>query len=334
MWGEEENEITVSPFFAAVWTKGEDNPFEKEGRIAIVEEMGTTFVELGKETIEERMMEENIVVEIQEDTQEERQVSESPPRTSTADTPPSDEDEVILDSPTTIRSTNFNHSQFIESSFSTDETMEPTTPQAIAASPGYESPETDIFPPSPPPSRPPIMALPSKSTMQINANTTTQSNKTTEITTFTPTISSTSKKTFTPRPSHVLFPDTPTPSPATLNPQHSLLVQGLRERYLHTFSTSKLQGTISSRPMTPVHTPVLRRGIQTPGMANLMKKMGNKGSGMMKVEKVAFSRMVEVEKLEQVEHSDRMEQEEVEQIEEISPPRGRRGLERFRFHGR
>lgn len=331
MWGEEENEITVSPFFAAVGTKGKDDPFEKEGRIAIVEEMGTTFVELEKETIEERMIEENIVVEIQEDTQEERQVSESPPRTSTADIPAPDEDEVILDSPTTIRSTNFNHFQFIESSFSTDETMEPTTPREIAASPGYESPETDIFPPSPPPSRPTIMALPSKSTMQINTNTTTQ---TTEITTFTPTISSSSKKTVTPRPSHVLFPDTPTPSPATLNPQHSLLVQGLRERYLHTFSTSKLQGTISSRPMTPVHTPVLRRGIQTPGMANLMKKMGNKGSGMMKVEKVAFSRMGEVEKLEQVEHSDRMEQEEVEQIEEISPPRGRRGLERFRFHGR
>lgn len=331
MWGPEEKEVTVSPFFAAAGTKVKEGTVEEP----MEEKMKTTFVELEKETTEEIMIEENTVVEVREATQEERQVSESPPRASTADIPPLDEDEVILDSPTATRSTFLNISQFNEFSSSTDETTQPTSPQKIIASPGYESPETDLFPPSPPTSGPFIMALPPKSTIptRITTKTITCFNRTTETATFTPTISSTSKKAFTPRPSHIIFPDTPTPSPATLNPQHSSLVQGLRERYLHSSSTSNLQGSIASRPMTPVHTPLLRHGLKTPGMGNLIKKIGNKAAGTMKVEKVGITQILEAQELEQSKQFDSAERE-VEQIEEISPPRGRKFLERFRFSGR
>ena len=85
--------------------------------------------------------------------------------------------------------------------------------------------------------------------------------------------------------------------------------------------------------MTPMHTPLLRRGLKTPGMGNLIKKIGNKAAGTMKVEKVGIMQLVEPHELEQFKEFDSTGQE-VEQIEEISPPRGRKCLERFRFSER
>ena len=137
------------------------------------------------------------------------------------------------------------------------------------------TPEHNTFPPSPPPSRatnpPPKFSLPSHQ--------------------HTPILHPGMKKAYTPRPSH---PDTP-----TLTPQHSVVVQGWKDRFLN---TSKPSNTISNRPMTPLHTPLFRRrpvtssGIDTPTARFSSSKMA------------------------------------VEQIEEVSPPRGRTVcLDQFRF---
>ena len=137
------------------------------------------------------------------------------------------------------------------------------------------TPQHNTFPPSPPPSRatnpPPKFSLPSRQ--------------------HTPILHPGMKKAYTPRPSH---PDTP-----TLTPEHSVVVQGWKDRF---FNSSKLSNTISNSPMTPLHTPVFRRrpvtssGVVTPPARFSLSRMS------------------------------------VEQIEEVSPPRGRSVcLDQFRF---
>ena len=100
------------------------------------------------------------------------------------------------------------------------------------------------------------------------------------------------KKAYTPRPSHSHFPETPTPSS-----NHSILVQGWKDRF-----TSKFTNTISSRPMTPLHTPIFRRKTVTPTSSG--SSLGRHVSSKLAVE----------------------------EIEEVSPPRGRMiSLDQFRF---
>jgi hypothetical protein len=221
--------------------------------------------------------------------EEETQVSESPIRTKKPDLNLGTDEEVILDSPTgAIRSADLLNEP--------KEDADNLVTEEIQASPGYESPEDHRFPPSPPPSGPTIMPLPSRPPPQI-----------------TPILHPGMKKAYTPRPSHKIFPDTPTPSPI-LTSQHAIVVQGWKARFLSTSTTTpKLTNTISSRPMTPLHTPLLRRTpvtplIRKPGSSNVITPTATK----------AFSSM-----------SSGLA---VEQIEEVSPPRGRSVcLDRFRF---
>lgn len=136
------------------------------------------------------------------------------------------------------------------------------------------TPQHNTFPPSPPPSRTtnPPPKFPHLSRQD------------------TPIRHPGMKRLYTPRPSH---PDTP-----TLTPQQSVVVQGLKARF---FNSSTLSNTISDRPMTPLHTPAIRRRPVT-------------SSGVTPTARFSLSRMA------------------VEQIEEVSPPRGRSVcLDQFRF---
>ena len=133
-----------------------------------------------------------------------------------------------------------------------------------------------IFPPSPPPSQatnpPPKFSLPSLHR--------------------TPILHPGMKKGYTPRPSH---PDTP-----TLTPQHSVVIQGWKDRFLN---SSKLSNPISDHPITPLRTPLFRR-----------RPVTNNGVVTPTMTRFSSSRIA------------------VEQIEEVSPPRGRTVcLDHFRF---
>jgi len=326
----QEDEVAASPFFASKGRQNTEKAVKGTDCSASMGEIAATGIEMEHSGAEEMSKGEATILETSQDTEQERQVSESPPRAwTTTDPTPTDEDEVILDSPTANRSTHLRPSQITETA-STDR-----SPHEIAASPGYESPEADTFPPSPPPSRPLIMALPtltSQKITQITTRDTTTTQTITDTPTFISILTTGTKKAYTPRPSHCIFPDTPTPSPGTLNPQHSLMVQGWKEKFSHSSATPKLFGTISSKPMTPVHTPVLRRAVKTPGMGNMISKacvVTTFGKTTTTTSKV----------MQQVVESDEMNEMAkvsagVEQIEEVSPPRGRTSLERFRFMGR
>jgi hypothetical protein len=214
------------------------------------------------------------------------QVSESPIRPKEPNFDPGMEDEVILDSPTgAIRNGDLlNNSEAI---------LDNPIIEEIQASQGYESPIDDTIPPSPPHLHSTIMPLPSQPP------------------TRTPILRPGMKKAYTSRPFHTIFPDTPTPSPI-LTSQHNVVVQGWKERFLSTSASPKLSNTISSRPMTPLHTPLLRRTPATP----LIRKQG-----LSKVNTPTRKGYSSV--------SSRLA---VEQIEEVSPPRGRSVcLDQFRF---
>lgn len=197
------------------------------------------------------------------ETIKERQVSESPPRMKATGIIETNEDEVIPDSPAGPIRTKTFHPDSI------DEVND-----IFQTSPEFQSNNHNVFLPSPPPSRqnpPPILPRPSNHTPILRPGT---------------------KKAYTPRPSHSNFPDTPTPS------NHTLIVQGWKDRF-----TSKLTNTISNRPITPLHTPILRRKIVTPASASTA------GLGRHSSSRAG-----------------------VEEIEEVSPPRGRIVcLDRFRF---
>ena len=80
--------------------------------------------------------------------------------------------------------------------------------------------------------------------------------------------------------------------------------------------------------MTPVHTPLLRRTVRTPGMGNLITKAAVTTVAVGNAT-VKTSRVMETVDMEGMDGG-----VGVEQIEEVSPPRGRNNLERFRFMGR
>lgn len=260
---DEETEAVASPFFSksttTIHTSAVAATEKHEPLIVETNENMETIATV--EIAEMTEVGENAENEIQESTvthtvvglatpeSHETQVSESPPRTKPSESTQIDLDEIILNSPNCpIRTGNFLESQQSEET----ENIE------IPASPGCEANE-DIFPPSPPPSRPISALFVSRASHHQHK---------------TPIIHPGIKKAYTPRPSHSIFPDTPTPSPPVLSQQHSLVVKGWKERFLHNSAsqglftpknndTPKLSKTISSRPMTPLHTPLLRRNHTT-----------------------------------------------------------------------
>ena len=174
------------------------------------------------------------VVEVEQFTfnnmEDEPQVAESPPRTNLLETAELvNEDEIIFNSPPCSARTGI----FLGN---------PSTSQASAT----ESPQTQPDPlPSPPASFP---EPPLKFALATDC---------------TPTHQHGTKKPYTPRPSHTAFPDTPMATPT-----QSMIIQNWKQRFLHPNSTStltplrankgpsKLHGTISARPITPVRTPL------------------------------------------------------------------------------
>jgi hypothetical protein len=274
---DDEEEVVASPFFGG--KRPTMKKIEKQPDLSFEP---TTLDKNPEETTNQTTQSIMVVHE------EETQVSESPIQSKETVRNLGTDEEVILDSPTgAIRSGD------LLNEFQED--ADNSVIEEIQASPGYESPEDDPFPPSPPPSGPTIMPLPSRPQAQN-----------------TPILHPGMKKAYTPRPSHSIFPETPTPSPI-LTSQHAVVVQGWKERFLSTSTTTpKLTNTISSRPMTPLHTPLLRRTPVTP----LIRKPGS--SNVTPTATKTFSSM-----------SSRLA---VEQIEEVSPPRGRSAcLDRFRY---
>jgi hypothetical protein len=201
------------------------------------------------------------------------------------------DDEIVFDSPTAIRSGNLlNNRQ--------EQNITPSAPDSmVPASPGYTS-NDDEFPPSPPPSCPKPVPPPTK----------------------TPILRPGMKKAYTPRPSH-----SPAPSPTTaLSTHQTVVVQSWKAQYLNTSNpekrlfTARLGNSISDRPMTPVHTPLLRRGPMKP--VTLGRPVTPGASAARPVTPLSRGRLRDV--------ASRL----VEQIEEVSPPRGRLvSLDRFRF---
>jgi len=171
------------------------------------------------------------------------QVGKSPTPTRTADPEDVAEDDVILDSPTApqqIEDTSIVRLEEAAVAETDDEEISSPAPAAIM--PAH-------LPPSPLPSRPntpTVIPLPSSEPLRSRI--------------FYPGM----KKAHIPRPSHNCFPDTPAASPV-LSGTQSAVVQGWKERFLHTATPSrpssapKLSNTIASHPITPLHTPFFRR---------------------------------------------------------------------------
>ena len=274
---DEESEVVASPFF---WRKPRDTISDelkrtpkKMKQIKGPDEGNADIAETITEAVEN--VDNTLVNVAADETPEERQVSESPPRIKPTETVQMS-DEVIPDSPSdTIRNQNPECPEQMASDTTLDEVV-------IQASPGRHS---RLFPPSPPPSNPQIRSL-----LPDHSNNT-------------PIIRPGMNNTYTSCPSQKVFPDTPTP---VLSNQHSIVIQGWKERFLHTTtSTPTLTNTISNRPMTPIHTPIFRRRAVTP---SIVKRPATS------VRKMSSSRLV------------------VDQIEEQSPPRGRGViLDQFRF---
>jgi hypothetical protein len=197
-----------------------------------------------------------------ENVEDELQVSESPPQTKEKVPLEPHSDEVVLDSPTCNRT---------DDRLDTQTTEEEIGECNVPNSPCQE-PNVKVFPLSPPPSRPtsaiflPRPSHPSQSTPIMHPGI---------------------RKAFTPRPSHNVFPDTPIASP-TLSPHQSLVVKGWKERFFHNSASSspglftpkgndspKIGNSMSARPMTPLHTPLLRRNPPNkPSETNVPVKFG------------------------------------------------------------
>ena len=258
---DEETEVVASPFFSkststihtSVAAGEKHEPLivdtnESMEAIATVQMLENTEVGQNTENEPQESTVTHTVIDLETPESQETQVSESPPRTKPSESIRIDLDEIIPNSPNCpIRAGNFLESQQSDEK----ENLE------IPASPGCETNE-DIFPPSPPPSRPVSALFLSRASHHQYK---------------TPIMHPGIKKAYTPRPSHSIFPETPTPSPV-LSQQHSLVVKAWKERFLHNSAsqglftpknndTPKLRDTISSRPMTPLHTPLLRRNHTT-----------------------------------------------------------------------
>jgi hypothetical protein len=217
------------------------------------------------------------------------QVSESPLQTKAMDCAQIYSDEVVFDTPSCPTRTG----NLLDTQITFEEAEDPE----IAKSPGFET-KDDNFPPSPPPSRPMsalFMHLPSHPAEK------------------TPILYPGNKKVYTPRPSHTVFPDTPTLSPV-LSQHQSLVVKGWKERFLHhsassgpftpkSSDTPRLGNTISSRPITPLHTPLLRRRL--PNDADSLR---------VHTKSIGGSPVTD------------------DRIEDSPPSKERSNLDRFRFH--
>jgi hypothetical protein len=219
----------------------------------------------------------------------ERQVPESPPRIKTGEMSDTD-DEIVFDSPTAIRCGNVLNNQ-------QEEEIIPAAPESLlSASLEYTS-NDDQFLASPPPSCPKPLPPPTR----------------------TPIIRPGMKKAYTPRPSHS---PAPLPTPA-LSEHQNVVVHGWKAQYFNTSNpenrfTARLGNSISDRPMTPVHTPLLRRGPMKP--VTLGRPVTPGTFATTPVTPLSRGRMRDV--------ASRL----VEQIEEVSPPKGRLvSLDRFRF---
>ena len=259
-----DTENVASPFFSTTKTIKEMERAEPKVTAISVMETQTTidtqttvdsiilFQDETTETVQGNQIIEDDPEDALEIPDENLQVSESPLRNKEIISLEILSDEIILDSPTCIRT---------ENRLSIQTTSSDVDIQ-VPASPEYHPKNEDLFPPSPPLSRPASAIFLPKPSHRPQTTPTIQY----------PGI----KKGFTPRPSHNTFPDTPTPSP--LSQQQSVVVKGWKERFLHNsaFSshglftpksnkdTPKLSNTISSRPMTPLHTPLLRRRLPIP----------------------------------------------------------------------
>jgi hypothetical protein len=193
--------------------------FSRRAQDRVQENVSQTTEETTQPEVEEIEREESIkATDEMEEVADEPQVSESPPRVAPTEVTEMDDEEIISDSPTCPLRTGILPTQLNDFNHT----------EAIEESPEYQ------LPPSPLLSRsgPPIFSL---------ANTRT------------PILHPGMKKAYTPRPSHVVFPDTPTPSPT-----QNLLIQNWKQRFLNTNSTPRLSNTISTRPMTPLHTPFFK----------------------------------------------------------------------------
>jgi hypothetical protein len=213
--GSDENqEIVESPFFSKKPTTGV-NKAPHLSSDAIDEARLEMDLELPVKVIGEEIVDKPMNEMMK--TTEDRQVSESPPRTKPTETSQRDEDYVIPDSPANATRTK---------PLLTPPEIPDDADEIIHACPSNNK---NIFPPSPPPSRPtPIFPLSSN---------------------HTPILRPGMKKPYAPRPSHqrTIFPDTPTPLPA-----HTTIIQGWKKQFVHT-------NTISNRPITPLHTTVFQR---------------------------------------------------------------------------
>jgi len=244
--GNPENErcVTASPFFTSTSQNTIEMTISESVVMASESEMEESDVPMEVEELDDLAVtdaENQVDVpmnecigtadEIVEDTLEQRQVSESPPQkkpsTTTID---QNSQEVIPSSPIAIRPSllHFLHNPSPSSGLPTPKSLHQST-----------------LSPSPAPTRPVLIPIPSQRIV-------------------TPILRPGMKKAYTPRPSNVKFPDTPTPSPG-LSAQQSDLVNGWKERFLRsgegtpTGYVPRLTNTISSRPMTPLHTPLFRR---------------------------------------------------------------------------
>ena len=233
--------ITASPFFTSKSSETEETTtaepvgiladvFMEENSL-LVEEPENIATADESENQPERPTDEvaHTAVEILDRTAQQRQVSESPPSKKPLKTTENDNQEVIPSSPIPIRPSLL---QFLYGN--------PPTPSLTDPKP--QTPPLDT---SPPPSRPVFIPLPSQRIA-------------------TPILRPGMKKAYTPRPSNVTFPDTPTLTPR-LSAQQSHLVNGWKERFLRTEEATptshapRLTNTISTRPVTPLHTPLFSR---------------------------------------------------------------------------